>query len=112
MSNININNSIYNSNLINLKNKTKNLEDKIESSKTTEDKEKLMKASKDFESVFVNMMLKQMRSTVQDGGLIEKSTGREMFESMYDEEISKSISEKGDGIGLAKLIYENMKNRL
>ncbi|SCY87154.1 rod-binding protein [Alkaliphilus peptidifermentans] len=75
--------------------------------KAPEDSQKLMEVCKQFESVFINMMLKQMRSTVGDGGLTEKSHGREIFESMYDETLSDEIA-SGQGIGLAKDLYKQL----
>ena len=73
----------------------------------TDDPKKLMEACRQFEAVFINMMLKEMRSTVPDGGLTEKSQGREIFESMYDEKLSEEMS-KGQGIGLAKQMYRQL----
>ncbi|MBM7615142.1 rod-binding protein [Alkaliphilus hydrothermalis] len=73
----------------------------------TDDQKKLMEACRQFEAVFINMMLKEMRSTVPDDGLTEKSQGREIFESMYDEKLSESMS-KGQGIGLAKEMYRQL----
>ena len=84
---------------------------KLKNKQTSEDPEKLMEACKEFESIFVNMMLKQMRKTVADGGLIEKSFARDIYESMQDEEMSKEIS-KGAGVGLAKELYKQLsRNR-
>lgn len=106
--NININNMINKANNQSDKNKMENLKSRINNAK--EDKS-LLKASQEFEALFIQMMLKEMRSTIPEGGLVEKSKGREIFQDMYDQEISKSISQGGNqGIGLAKLIYEQMKS--
>ncbi len=72
-----------------------------------EDPEKLKDVCRQFESVFLNMMLKQMRATVTDGGLTEKSQARGIFESMYDETLADEMS-KGQGIGLAKELYRQL----
>lgn len=79
----------------------------IENTKTPEDPEKLMEVCREFESLFLDMMLKQMRKTVPDGGLVEKSFAREMYESMQDEEIAKDMA-KGGGIGLAQELYNQL----
>ena len=76
-----------------------------------EDPEKLMEVCKQFESVFLNMMLKQMRATVAEGGLTEKSHGREIFESMQDEKLADEIS-KGNGVGLAQFLYKQMQRQI
>ena len=86
------------------------LKDKMEVAKKADEDEKLMDVCKDFESIFVYMMMKQMKDTVPDGGLTEKSTGREMFEEMYLEELSKEVVEKDEGFGIAKMMYEQFKN--
>lgn len=68
----------------------------------------LREATREFESYFVNMLLKQVRKTLNDGGLTEKSEARKNFESMLDQEYAKLLSE-GEGIGLGKAMYEAMK---
>lgn len=77
--------------------------------KAAEDKDltRLKEASQEFEAYFVNSIFKEMRKTIQDGGLVEKSEATTTFEEMLDEEMSKTISKKG-GIGLSDMIYNNM----
>ena len=55
------------------------------------------------------MMLKEMKKTVPDNGLVEKSQGTKMFEESYLEELSKEISTGGNGIGLAQSMYQQFK---
>ena len=85
-------------------------QNKLENSKANLDDKALMDVCKDFESVFLYMMMQEMKKTVPDGGLIEKSTGSKMFEDMYMEEMSKEISNNGEGIGLAKTMYDQFKS--
>ncbi len=68
---------------------------------------KLKEASQEFEAFFINTLFKEMRKTIQDGGLTEKSQATSTFEDMLDEEMSKTISKTG-GLGLADMIYNNM----
>lgn len=77
----------------------------LESAQASEDDEAIKEVCQQFESLFIGMLLKQMRSTVQDGGLTEKSQARETFESMLDEEMAKEMAENG-GIGIADLMYK------
>lgn len=79
----------------------------LEQAASDKDLEKLKVASQEFEAYFVNTLFKEMRKTIQDGGLTEKSQARETFEGMLDEEMSKLIGKKG-GFGIADLIFENM----
>lgn|SRR5699024_2026833 len=85
------------------------LKDKVEMAKNNDEDEKLMEVCKDFESIFVYMVMKEMKNTVPDGELTEKSTGREIFEEMYIEELSKEIVEKDEGFGIARMMYEQYK---
>ncbi|WP_432662607.1 rod-binding protein [Wukongibacter baidiensis] len=107
-----INNNLLEYNLNNAKQvsneqKTDDFKDILESAKASNDDERLEATCKQFESIFLSMLMKNMRKTVVDGGLIEKSHAREMFEGMLDEEIAKESS-KEHGIGLAKLMYEQL----
>lgn len=73
------------------------------------DLEKLKETAQDMEAMFVNLMFKSMRSTVDTSGLIDKSYGREVFEDMYYEETSKNLAKgKGKGLGLADMIYKDL----
>ena len=68
--------------------------------------EQLESLSKQFESIFVQQLLKSMRSTVQKTGLFD-SHATNMYESLYDEEMSKLMT-KQKGIGLADIIYKDL----
>lgn len=82
---------------------------KLKKLNKTEDDEKLMEVCKEFEGIFLNMMLKEMKKTVPDTGLIEKSQGSKIFEEMYMEELSNEVSKGDNGIGIAKMMYDQFK---
>jgi soluble lytic murein transglycosylase-like protein len=68
---------------------------------------KLQKAVKDFEAIFVNFMLKNMRSTVpksedEGGGL-----GGDTMQEMFDMEISKHVSQTSS-FGIGQMLYKQM----
>lgn len=92
--------------MIHLSNSTR-IENKAKNTKAPEDPQKLMEVCKEFESIFLNMMLQQMRKTVPDGGLVEKSYARDLYESLQDEEVAKEMA-KGGGIGLAQELYKQL----
>lgn len=73
-----------------------------------EDQE-LMEACKEFESIFLYMMMKEMKKTVPRDGLIERSSASETFEDMYLEELSKEISSDENSIGFARQMYDQFK---
>ena len=80
--------------------------DGAERSLAAEDK-KLRTACRELEAVFINMMLSTMRSTVAEGGLVEKSSGEKMMQSMLDREMAGNMAKAG-GIGLGELLYRQM----
>ncbi len=65
------------------------------------------KVAQQFESVFVQMMLKAMRDTVPEGGLLGDEATK-TFEQMLDSQLSVTLSESG-GIGLASVIARQLK---
>ncbi len=89
--------------------KVKGFQSSIEKAIAGKDKAGLKKATEEFEAVFVQILLKSMRDTVQDGGLVEKSQGRSMFEGMYDEELAKKMAE-GRQMGIADMLYKQLSN--
>lgn len=82
----------------------------IESIEQTKDDKALKDACKEFESIFLSMMFKEMKNTVPEGGFIEKSTGEDIFEDMYVEELSKEISGGEQSLGIADMLYQQFKN--
>jgi flagellar protein FlgJ len=74
------------------------------------DEKKLKAACQQFESIFLQMVLKGMRSTIVEDGLVEKSYGREIFEGMYDEKLSEEMV-KGQGVGLADQLYKQLSKQ-
>ncbi|TCO78814.1 rod-binding protein [Marinisporobacter balticus] len=83
----------------------------FEQAKDSKDEEKLKDACRQFESVFMNMLMKNMRNTIHDDGIMEKSYAREMFEGMLDEKIADEAS-KGEGMGLAQQMYKQLAKHM
>ena len=79
---------------------------KAEYALENKDNEELKKVCNEFEAIFLNMVFKEMKKTVLDSGFIEKDTGYNIFEDMYFEELSKEASNKEEGLGIAKMLYE------
>jgi len=68
--------------------------------------EAIKKVAKEFEALFVKMMLKSMRDTVPENELFG-SKAEKMYQDMYDKQLSTEIS-NGKGIGLAKVIERQL----
>ena len=62
--------------------------------------------SRQFEALFVNMLLKSMRKATQRSELFNSEAAKS-FESMFDQEIANKVS-YADGIGLADTIKRQL----
>jgi flagellar protein FlgJ len=71
---------------------------------------KLKQACAEFESLFLNYLLKSMRSSVPEGGFVEQSEESRMFKSMLDEKLADQISTNG-GLGLGEILYQQLIDR-
>jgi len=73
-------------------------------------KARLAKASKDFESILTQMMLKSMNQTTE-GGLFGdgegKGLGGDVYGGLFEMEIAKHISNK-KGLGIADMIFKKV----
>lgn len=74
-------------------------------------RKKLYDASVEFESVFVKMMLKEMKNTIHKEKLIDGGYAEEIFEDMLYDEYAKNISQN-ESMGLAEEIYKQMSASL
>lgn len=82
--------------------------DALRRAQDSKDPEALKKAAQGFESYFIKLLLKSMRSGIQ---ATDRSHQREMYEDMFDDTLSKTISE-GRGIGVSDMIYKSMMKRM
>ncbi|MET0792548.1 MAG: rod-binding protein [Polyangiaceae bacterium] len=67
----------------------------------------MLKAAKDFESIFVRQMLKSVEKTTAAGMGTQAAAGQSTYGSMVVDTLSDSIS-KGGGLGLADVIAKSM----
>lgn len=68
----------------------------------------LKKVSKNFEAIFMRMLFKEMRNTVQKTGIMGNSQALDFFETMRDEQLSETLADSG-GLGIGKMIYQKLK---
>ncbi len=71
----------------------------------------LEKTAKQFEALFVQMMLKSMREAGQGEGLFDSEQSN-LYRDMYDKQLSLHLTEQGEGIGLAKMMVQQLKSTL
>lgn len=74
------------------------------------DPQKLKQACAEFESLFLNYLLKSMRASVPEGGLIDQTEESKMFKAMLDEKMADEISASG-GLGLGEILYRKLKEQ-
>ena len=89
---------------------TNQLEDTLKSdlSKATEDE--LMDVCKDFEAYFTEQMFKAMQKMIPESEEVSASTRQ--LQDYYKEQMVQSFAEQsaqGEGLGLAQMLYEQMK---
>lgn len=68
---------------------------------------KLRQACADFESIFVNYVLRSARKALPHQGLFHDSREGKIYESMMDEHMAQSVA-KGRGLGLGALLYKQL----
>ncbi len=71
------------------------------------DQEKLKKACTEFESLFIQEILKFMRQTIPASGLAGPGAGKEVYQSLLDQELSKNLAKKG-GLRIGEMVYRQM----
>lgn len=69
--------------------------------------EAIEEVASQFESLFVQMMLKSMREATIEGDLFDSSQ-LDLYQQMFDQQVSLDLSQRG-GIGLAETLVTQMK---
>ena len=76
------------------------------------EKKKLYDTALEFQSLFINMMLKSMRSNLdKKNDMLHAGMKQDIFEDMLYDEYSKEMS-KDPRFDLAKMIYEQLSERM
>ncbi|MBI1905608.1 MAG: flagellar assembly peptidoglycan hydrolase FlgJ [Rhodocyclales bacterium] len=68
--------------------------------------EALRAAAKQFEALFLQMVLKSMRDAVPSSGLMDSDETR-MFQSLQDQQMTMNLAQ-GRGVGLAEVLYRQL----
>lgn len=69
--------------------------------------EAIKEASRQFEALFVQQVMKSMRDATPKGGMFDTEETR-MYQSLLDQQMSMQLSARGKGFGLAKVIERQM----
>jgi flagellar protein FlgJ len=68
---------------------------------------KLRQAGEDFEALFLNQLLQSMRRTVIKSKLLGEAPGKEVYQSLFDRELSQKMAHQG-GLGLGKVLVQKV----
>jgi peptidoglycan hydrolase FlgJ len=84
-----------------------NFQDVLDNAVNKKDTKKLLEVCQQFESFFINKMFQQMRAAIPKGSLSQEDPGRELAQSMLDDEYSVQMAKAG-GFGLAQILYTQL----
>lgn len=69
--------------------------------------ESLRMVTRQFEAIFLQELLKEMRNTTLDSGLFGKDRASQMYQDMHDEALSARMAETGE-LGIGKMLYAEL----
>lgn len=67
----------------------------------------LKAAAQQFETLFLQMVLKSMRDTVPSDGLLQSDQTR-FYNSLLDQQMAQNMASSGNGVGFARLIEQQL----
>lgn len=73
--------------------------------------EGLKAAAQQFETLFLQMVMKSMRDTVPDDGMLSSDQSK-LYTSLLDQQMAQTLATSGKGVGFAKLIEEQLGRSL
>jgi flagellar protein FlgJ len=73
--------------------------------------EGLKAAAQQFETLFLQMVMKSMRDTVPDDGILSSDQSK-FYTSLLDQQMAQTMATSGKGIGFAKLIEQQLGRSL
>ena len=75
------------------------------------DPEALKEACKGMESIFLNIMLKEMRKTIPKSALLPNTMAKDIYTTLFDQHLSQEMAKAGKGIGIAEMLFDYFSNR-
>jgi len=83
----------------------------VKSSKYSEaELKKLKKVCADFESIFTYQLLKTMRQSIPKSQMGMSNYGKDTYTTIVDQKMAESIAAQDNGIGLKKVLYDQLTN--
>lgn len=69
---------------------------------------KLLETAQQLEGVFVQQLMKAMRETVPEGGILPTGNGEEIFTAMFDERVAQAAASQQEG-GLSAALFRQLR---
>jgi murein DD-endopeptidase MepM/ murein hydrolase activator NlpD len=69
--------------------------------------EELKKVAQEFEAVFIAHLLKVMRETIEESGLLEGGFGKSIYTEMFDQEVSLDMARR-ETLGISNILCKNL----
>lgn len=73
-------------------------------------RKEISKVAKDFEALFLNMMLKSMRQTIAEDKITGGGKAEETYRFLLDQEYANLAANKG-GVGIASMVEKDLLKR-
>ena len=83
-----------------------------DSQKMSQDEKSLKEACQGFEAIFIQSMLKGMRSTLPGDDLFGKNNSIDTYTSMHDQYLAENISKGENGVGIGEYLYRQLQDSL
>ena len=77
----------------------------------TERAAKLQHACEGFEAIFINTLLREMRKTVPDDGLLPTSSATRTWQQLFDNQLAETLASRQE-MGVAKMLYQQLQGGL
>lgn len=71
------------------------------------DAKKLKEVCKDFESIFLQYLIREMRASIPKSGLLGGGFSEEVFMSLFDENLAREMARRG-GIGIGDMLLKQL----
>lgn len=85
---------------------------KPENREGEKDEKALKEACRGFEAIFIESMIKSMRSTLPGDALFKKSHGMDIYKSMHDRYLAENISQGENATGIGEYLYRQLQDSL
>lgn len=76
----------------------------LEAKPAAHTREDLARTAREFESVFLDILMRSMRETVPDSDLMGSGGATKIYRQMHDSEMARAVAGTGGGLGIARLL--------